>query len=558
MTAAPQPKSEAPPLPDLLSLEGGPGVDRDLLSEILELAFLGSEKAADLDRAMGDTGLPESRWDGRLFADDLFLADFVRESLTLAFDGHRYRVNERFLRRVLANPPTDLAAVEFRQQILGELVARPQLAEKARQLYRQLIVLVSMFKAPNSGARLDTVLFRLDILKQLRRLVGAMVDDFAEAQSGLRRLHEAGRATRASREFRILEALLDHHDRAARLRIDVDFGADGKIRDLRVAELLEDTANRFHHGFARRLWLRLKMALRGYRPDRVEILKRLVLRVYQDIAPALRPIVQVAGHLEVYLTALQFAESARQRGLEVCLPAMGGDALRLSGLFNPLLLARGETPTPNHLQAATATTTLITGPNSGGKTRLLQAVGLAQILAQSGLFVPAAEAQMPLVDGLFASLLHNAAADQSEGRLGTELVRIRTLFESVGSRSLVILDELCSGTNPSEAEDIIAMVLELLEELAPLALISSHFLDFVRRLEAAPPVPGLTFLQAEIDAADRPTYQFLSGVATSSLAAQTARRLGVTSEKLAALVQDQRTAKVPSEDSPCSAKPPAS
>lgn len=506
------------------------------------MAFLGSEKSLALDQALGDAPLSPSPWQPDLFARDLFLEDFVRDGLTLSFGGHRYRVNHRFLLRVLGQPPRAAAAVRFRQDILRELQADDELRDRAQALYRQLVVLVSMFKAPHSGARLDMALFRLDILRQVRRIVTAMVDGFSGANSGLRRLHQAGEEIRATEEHRTLAALLDYHDQAARVRVDLHLGADGQIRDLTLLELAEDRDNPFHRNLLGRAWDRLRLALRGHRLDRAEVVKRLILAVYQEIAPFLRPMVQILGHLEFYLTSLQFAERAAERHLAVCLPELGGDDLSLAGLFNPHLLVRGEAPVPNALSAPMASTTLITGPNSGGKTRLLQAVGIAQILGQAGLYVPASKARLPLVDGLFASLLHDASADQSEGRLGTELVRIRTLFESVGPRSLVILDELCSGTNPSEAEDIVSMVLALLERLGPLALASSHFLDFVRRLEATSKVIGLRFLQAEIDDADTPTYQFLPGVASSSLAAATARRLGVTSGELTELVDRHKAA----------------
>ena len=110
------------------------------------------------------------------------------------------------------------------------------------------------------------------------------------------------------------------------------------------------------------------------------------------------------------------------------------------------------------------------------------------MLGQCGLFTPAARARLPLVQGLFASILDHEGADQAEGRLGTELVRIRELFERARPGSFVLLDELCSGTNPSEAVEIFSMVLQLLERLEPVAFISTHFLDFARELAAAPPI----------------------------------------------------------------------
>ena len=184
--------------------------------------------------------------------------------------------------------------------------------------------------------------------------------------------------------------------------------------------------------------------------------------------------------------------------------------------------------------------TVVTGPNSGGKTRLLQALGLAQLLGQSGFYVPASEARLPMSNSMFASLVHQDAADLQEGRLGTELLRIRTLFQGVAPGSMILIDELCSGTNPSEAAEIISMVLRLLRKLSPHAFITTHFLDIAQNLEDAPPIDDLEFLQVEIDETESSTYQFNSGVATTSLAVGTARRLGVDFERLSTAI-DKRT-----------------
>jgi DNA mismatch repair protein MutS2 len=164
-------------------------------------------------------------------------------------------------------------------------------------------------------------------------------------------------------------------------------------------------------------------------------------------------------------------------------------------------------------------------------------LGLTQLLAQAGLFVPAKQARLGWTSGLVASLIEEARADQAEGRLGMELMRIRTLFEKLQPGALVLLDELCSGTNPSEGEQIFELVITMMAQLEPQAFITTHFLTFASRLQKSRTIPHLAFLQVELDEQRRPTYQFTPGVAGSSLAAQTAERLGVTGEQLAALIQ---------------------
>jgi DNA mismatch repair protein MutS2 len=258
----------------------------------------------------------------------------------------------------------------------------------------------------------------------------------------------------------------------------------------------------------------------------------------------LPPLLQLLGDLELFLCGACMRDLLVARGLPVCLPEWlqeSDSASQITDLYNPLLLALDVTPVTCSLSLGPlAVATLLTGPNSGGKTRLLQAVGILQLLAQAGMYVPASAARLARVPGIFASLSQPASAEQVEGRLGTELLRIRMLFERAGPGYLVLIDELCSGTSPSEGEELFRLVLELLEELSPVALVSTHFLKFAAELARDPSLPKLKFLQVELDQSERPTYRFVPGVASTSLARQTAARLGVTREELRALMQRRR------------------
>lgn len=531
------------PLPDLLHAEplAGPALaDGELLEELLETAFLGGDPGLRLDDALAAAPPSPSTWNGEYFADELFFDDLIAGCFTLRLDGKDFPVHRKFLRRVLSRPPADEAALHFRQEIVRELRDDPAVRSRTEELYRQLFRLLSQFKAPGTGARLDYTAFRLEILLQSKRVIDSLVADFATARSGLRRLHGVGREIQGSAEYRLLAALLDYEGHLADVTLSIRVAADGRIRSLHVEKLAENDGNPFYRPpFGRWLaWLKLRW--RGFKLDRREMVNRVIVQVFLEIAPALRSLLQLIGHLEVYLANFGFAALAESRGLAVALAEVADDGrLRLEGLFNPLLLRHGGIPVPCTLAAGAASlTVLVTGPNSGGKTRMLQAVGLAQVLGQSGLFAPAKSARIPLLDGLFATLVERASADQTEGRLGAELLRIRQLFTDLRPRSLILLDELCSGTNPSEAVEIVSMVLDLLRDLRSIAFITTHFLDYARGLEAAAGV-GLEFLQVAVDGTGRPTYQFTAGVAETSLAVHTAERLGVTYGELARRVRER-------------------
>lgn len=529
-------------IPDILNLEPRLGVDHDAVHALLELSFLGKEAAKGLEQQLSKYLTAGHGWQLDLFAEDLFVKELIRECFTIEIGGFRFPVNEFFLYQVLSDPPTSLAAIRFRQDTLRELDEQGTIWRNARRLYQELSQLLSMFKTPDHAAQLDINAYRLDIFKQARWVIDWMADAFAESTSGLSRLAQCGRSIQASDEYALMKDLLEYESRLATLKVELGIGADGEVKELTILEMQENSKNRFYQTPWKRLLGRLRATVsRGYRLGPREIVNRLLAQVFAKVGPSLVPLVHLLGQLEFYLSAVDLRKRVAADGLAMSLPTFTPAPLRLSRLFNPLLLATETSPVPCDIVGERQRSlTLITGPNSGGKTRLLQTLGLTQLLGQSGLFVPAAEANLPLVRGLFVSLVETENANQAEGRLGRELMRIRSLFEAVGSPSMVILDELCSGTNPAEGTDIFRMVLELLGRLDTVAFISTHFLDFARELRDNPPTPNLDFLQVESAEDLTSTYQFVRGIAESSLATATAQRLGVTFEQLATLIEERQ------------------
>lgn len=528
------------PLPDLLHRRRYAAVDRELIRELLDTQVLGAEPETEVTLPEGGDEIEGSPWQPESFHEDLFVDELLGDAFRLEWRGRRYPVARRFLLRTLTRAPTDPQVIRFRQDILRELEADGGLRDDAMGLFRDLFTLLSLLKSPRS-AQLDARTFRLEVLEQGKKVVERMVDAFRGARSGLRRLHEVGEEIRETETYRLLSDLLDYDRRMASLTVELQIGADGRLQEMIVRRLQESESNLHYRSPWRRWRDRLRLLWRGYPLSSKEVANRLILEVYLEVSPMLRTLLQVMGHLEVYLTTLAFRRWAESLGLAVSLAELDSRApLRLEDLFNPLLVRQGIVPVPCTLEGTHRHgVVVVTGPNSGGKTRLLQGLGLAQMLGQSGLYVPASEARLPVVEGLFASILDHEDVAQIEGRLGSELVRIRELFEAARPGSLVILDELCSGTNPSEAVEIFSMVLRLLSELSPLAFISTHFLDFAQQLRDAPPVPHLEFLQVEMDDTKHSTYQFIPGVATTSMAAGTARRLGVSFEELSALIESR-------------------
>ena len=527
-------------VPDILHPAPLQRIDREQTRLALQLAFASGDSPGTFADALDSASVAPSTWQPESFAKDLFLTDFVGLCFRIVVEGRTYPVVKKHLVHLLAQPPKSAETIEHRRAVLAELLAQPKLRKELERLYTLIARFRLLLEAANEAAKWDPNRRHLEVLAAAKEIFDCMAEGFLGAKSGLARLADFGRRIHEGEPYRSLADLLRYDERLATMSLKVQIGADGRVRGFELVSVQEDEKNPFVQSSWRRWLAKLELFARGYTLSDGEVMARLIDAVFEGVVDDLVPLVQLFGELEFYLGALGLADRAKESGLAMALPELVSPAAprSLDGLFNPLLLAHGVKPVPCTVAIAHhAATTLVTGPNSGGKTRLLQSLGLTQLLAQSGLMIPARSGTVALVPGLVMSLIEEARSDQAEGRLGTELVRIRGLFERLPPGAMVILDELCSGTNPSEGEEIFELVVEVLGRLEPQAFITTHFLLFAARLERERQIPDLHFLQVELGAEQRPTYQFVPGVATTSLAGHAAARLGVTRDELISLVE---------------------
>jgi DNA mismatch repair protein MutS2 len=540
-------------IPDLLHLQPMAGLDLEAAQEVLGFAFQagGSEVASASNVRLSRIAL--STWSPDCFARDIFLSELVQSLNRIQLDGQEYELQAEELERLLAHPPAEPKNTFFRQAVLAELVANPECRRSFEQAYLKARRFRALVSDSETNQRVGANRRRVEILEAARVLIEGLASSFEGASSGLSRLREFGQLVRDSEGFAQLASVLELEQGMAAIEARIRIDYEGELRHFEIVRVSEQTQNPFYATRLGRLFRKFVMFLRGYGFSDAEVLGQFVDEIFAGVEQELVKVFQLIRDMEFYLAALSFRDRCLEHGLTVCLPEFAfpgagqGVPRRLMQLFNPLLVAPGRTPVPCDLtQQKHDDVVVLTGPNSGGKTRLLQSLSLSQLLGQGGFFIPAASAKLVRANAMFLSIAAHATADHKEGRLGTELLRVRKVFESSRFGAFVVVDELCSGTNPGEGEEIFRMVLELLRELEPQAFVSTHFLQFAARLKAESQQGGLAFLKVELDANSRPTYGFVDGVATTSLAHQTAARLGVTREELLALIDEHKRTRGPS------------
>jgi DNA mismatch repair protein MutS2 len=517
-------------------------LDAAAFGQTLVFAFAAGAPGDALDEAVGRAALPDSAWELTGFARDLYVGQLVQKGFEVRIGGKPVPSSARYVERVLLGPSRDRADTDLRRAILTELTTVPGLRAELERAYMAVVQLRAMLCAPRQPA---PRVRRMEILRAIRDAFALLAASFESSASALSRMRAFGAAVVATGAYANLVALLEHDEHQGSLDLRVRVGADGEVRSMELLAVRDNDRNPFYVSPLRRWWVRFALLLRGYRTSAGEVAERLLSDALTGVERPVALLFQLFGDLGVYLGAMGFRDRALASGLTVALPTLvaAGEPLELQGLFNPLLLLTGIHPVAADVRAGASAIVLVTGPNSGGKTRLLQSIALAQLFSEVGLFAPARAARVPRASGLFASLFEEASADQPEGHLGMELIRIRRLFDDLDGGALVVLDELCSGTNPSEGEEIARLVLSLLPELGVRAFVTTHLLSFAAELSAHLPFATLEFLQVELDAQERPTYRFAPGVARTSLAQRTAERLGVTRGELLERIAAKRRAK---------------
>jgi DNA mismatch repair protein MutS2 len=172
---------------------------------------------------------------------------------------------------------------------------------------------------------------------------------------------------------------------------------------------------------------------------------------------------------------------------------------------------------------------VITGPNTGGKTATLKTFGLAALMAKAGMYIPAREpVEMPWFDLVLADIGDEQSLQQNLSTFSGHIRRIGRILDSLSHQSLVLLDEVGAGTDPSEGSAIATALLEYLGEHTRLSIATTHFGE-LKALKYQNP----KFENASVefdDASLAPTYRLLWGIPGRSNALAIAGRLGLSPE----------------------------
>jgi hypothetical protein len=218
--------------------------------------------------------------------------------------------------------------------------------------------------------------------------------------------------------------------------------------------------------------------------------------------------------LAFYVGALNLRDRLAERGRRFCRPeAQPVDTTLLSAreIYDVALSLRtSQTVVGNDIHADGMRLVMMTGPNRGGKSTLLRALGQAQLMLQSGLFVAADEFRSTVCDRLFTHFKREEDPTMKHGKLDEELARMSAIVDELSPRSMVLLNESFASTNEREGSEIARQLLDALLVAGVKVLYVTHLFELARALYEARLAAAL-FLRAEREADGRRTFRLIEG-----------------------------------------------
>jgi DNA mismatch repair protein MutS2 len=444
---------------------------------------------------------------------------------------------------LLAEPIPDVTRTLARLRIAGSVLEGVELAALQRALAAARVIQADLHRVAESAPAAASLVRPLPDRAIERRLEQSVDSDGNLLDSASPRLAAARREVQAARQrlLRRLETLLRGLDSSS-----APSDASVTVRGNRyVIPVRRDSRSRppgiIHDesGSAGTLFIEPSETIElgnALREAQVEE-ERETLRVLRELTELLRPqlnllrdAVEMCVAVDDLVARARYAVATAGELPEVALaPAQ----LRMVNGRHPLLLAGASPVVPFDLELAeNERTLLVTGPNTGGKTVLLKAVGLAAALAGSGIIPPVGEgSRVPIFRRFFADIGDRQSIAASLSTFSAHVRMVRRVLEEADDESLVLLDEIGSGTDPVEGAALASATLVSLTRRGSVTLATTH-LGALKEL--ASQTGGIVNASLQFDAATlTPTYRLLKGVPGRSYGLAIARRLGVAGEILA-------------------------
>lgn len=270
-----------------------------------------------------------------------------------------------------------------------------------------------------------------------------------------------------------------------------------------------------------------------------QILGMLTAEVFENL-PTIKQNMQIIIAIDVILARAKY--SLIVAGVRPDLNAE--NRLILNCMRHPLL----TNPIPLSVKIGQPTRGLIiTGPNAGGKTITIKTIALSVLMAELGLFLPAKRCDIPICDHVFSLIGDQQDIDNSLSTFSGEMVKIAQIVKQAQKYSLIVLDELGSGTDPNEGSALAVAVLQELQLRGCLVIATTHY-STIKDFSVKSPAFMTVSMDFDLEKL-QPTYRLIMNQAGESRALWIAKRSGMSEPVLASAKKILETGEFPLKES---------
>ncbi len=506
-------------------------------------------------------------------------ADLELDSLVSALS---LRASERAgVRDVLLRLCADPRVIGWRNGVLDSILGSPRTAERLEALLPKIDRLRQHHVPREKGELLHEVAWRLGELEIFLECVRELSDILAsleESTEGFRCMRESLARLRESEPVsRLMEELPGLLSKVRGIRsLTIGVNVDKDLQPS-SATLLSINARSFDDqspSFLGRLFGAGQGSMNGIAPlHRVpgEGANPMLQPLFRDLSDALtRSLRPVAASLQrfmglrtqfldrwgqelsFYLGAAKLTRRMRAAGLPLCRPGLAAAGVcRVEGCWNIVLALKlaekgreaelSGLIVRNDVSFDPHEVTILTGPNQGGKTTFMRAVGLVHVMCQAGLHVPGTSALLGTIDAVHTHFPRNERGDLESGRFADEMRRLRDIFAQATPDSLILLNESLTATSARESLELAREVVSALQVLGARAIYTTHLYELAAEADAfnaGTPGPGrVTSLAAE----PGPSFRIALGPpAGSSHAREVASRYGISFAQLVEVLRSRK------------------
>lgn len=208
----------------------------------------------------------------------------------------------------------------------------------------------------------------------------------------------------------------------------------------------------------------------------------------------------IRTELAFYIGCINLNKILSEKQKVFCFPTVvpfGNKKLSFSGLYDICLALSSEQKIiSNDLEAEGKDIIIITGANSGGKSTYLRSLGIAQLMAQCGMFVPAENYTAELKDGIVSHFKREEDSNMISGKLDEELSRMNQIIDKINSKFLILFNESFAATNEKEGAEIARQITKALIDKGIKVIFVTHNYEYANIFYNMK-LPNVLFLRAE-------------------------------------------------------------